>query len=94
MTSLKLTHLPYAPLSFLAFLSTALTAQLFSVFVAFWQRDWTALAGGAFFGLLAGIGAAALTLVFVGAFNLLAPLVGGLRIGCAEPTEELSQEQT
>lgn len=93
MTSLKIIRLPYAPLCFLAFFSTALSLQLLSACLALWQRDWTALTGGAFFGLLAGCGAAALTLVFVCAFNLLAPLCGGLTIGCEEDATESPETQ-
>lgn len=95
MTSRKLMRLPCAPLAFLAFFSTALTVQLFSLLLALWQRDWTALAGGAFLGLLAGAGAAALAFVFVCAFNLLAPQFGGLRVGWSEEeAQEPAQPQT
>lgn len=84
MTPLKIMRLPYASLTLCAFLGASLTTQLFGALLAFWEGDWTTLAVSAFFGLLSGIGAAALTLVSVCAFNLLAPLFGGLRVECGD----------
>lgn len=80
MSERRIIHISYFPLCFLSFCSVLFFCELIGIVVAIWDRDWTAIVGGAFFGSVFGAFAGLLTLLFLLLFNLIAPITNGVSV--------------